>query len=449
MQVTVEDLNTVKKMLHIEIPEDEVLRELDKAYKDLGKQAKIKGFRPGKAPRPVLERYFKKNVHADVSSKLIQASFAEAITENEIKFIGTPQIDPHEMNDKGPFRYDATIEVNPEMADIDYKGLNLKRTRYTIGDKEVDDQLKMLQKNMARQQTIEESRPVKAGDFVLIDYAGFKDGTPFPEVGKTENYSMKIGDGLFSKDFDEQVAGMMPGDDKEVTVRFSEDYVNKKLANLEIMYQVTLREIREEVLPEIDDEFAKDLGKYETLDELKADIKTRMKNDYDKKSEHDLNQQIFDALIEKKDFETPDTLVEYELEGIIAETERSFGFQNISLEAIGLNREALSERYRETAVKQVKRYLIAKKLIEQENVDLSDEEIEDGFKEISENVNRPIDEIREHYKKNEDNFNVYKHSLLEKKAIKLIMDHSHIVDVEPEVKKPDEGETDAAKESEA
>ncbi|MCK4468372.1 MAG: trigger factor, partial [Desulfobacterales bacterium] len=384
--------------LHIEIPNDVVVQELDKAYKNLKKTAKIKGYRPGKTPRSVLERLFKKNVHSDVSSRLLQDSLINAIKENDLKVIGTPKIDSPGLDAKKPYKYDATVEVQPEIDELDFKGLKLKKNLYRVSDEEMSAQLKMLQKNMAQQKTVEEARPVQKGDFALIDYEGFKDGKPFAETQKTENFTLKIGNGQIFKEFDEQLIGMNPDENREINIHFPEDYLNKKLANLDITFHVKLNGIREEVLPEINDEFAKDLGKYETLDQLKNAISDNLQEGYKKRTEQELNEQIFTALIAKKDFEVPDMLVEYELNSIIAEVERSFAYNNTSMEAMGLSKEKLSEKYRGTAVKQVKRHLILNKLIEQEKLTLSDEEIDNGFKEMSKAFNKPLEEISSFYK---------------------------------------------------
>ncbi len=434
MQITVEDLSSVKKILHIEIPEDKVIGELDKAYNDLKKTAKIKGFRPGKAPRSVLERLFKKKVHADVSSSLIQNSFVDAIKEKDLKIVGSPKIDPPELDGKTSYKYDATVEIKPEIKEIDFKGLSLKKTLYQVSDEEIDTQLKMLQKNLAQKKIVEEDRPVQEGDFALIDYEGFKDGKPFAETQKTENFMLKIGDGSILKEFDEKLIGMKPGDNSEIKVIFPEDYYNNKLSKIEIKFKVTLREIREEVLPEIDDEFAKKLGTYKTLDELKKAITDNLTQGYAKRAEQELNEQIFTALIAKTDFEIPDSMVDYELENIIADAERSFVYHNTSMEQLGLTREKLSEKYRDTAEKQVRRQLILGKIIEQQNLTLSDEDMEDGFKEMAKTYNRPLEEINDHYKQNNDKVEFFKHALLEKHAIKLIIEKSNIEDVKPEQK---------------
>jgi trigger factor len=326
------------------------------------------------------------------------------------------------------------VEIKPEIEAINFKGLTLKKALYRITDEEMDAQLKMLQKNMARQNPITEDRGVLENDFVLIDYEGFKDGKPFEETQKTENYTLKVGQGQILKTFDEELVGMKPGDNREIKVKFPEDFSNEKLANFEITFQVTLHAIKEEVLPEIDDEFAKQFGQYETLDDLKNAITENLNQGYAKRVEQEMNEQIFTTLIEKTEFELPDSMVDYELEGIIEEVERSLAYHNKSLEDQGLSREILLEKHRETAEKKVRRHLILGKIIEQENITLSDEELENGFTEMAKAVNQPVEEIKNYYKQNDENLEVFKHTLLEKQAIKLIIENSTIEEEEPELK---------------
>jgi len=437
MQVFVEDINSVKKTLHIEIPEEEVGRELDNAYNALKKNAKVKGFRPGKVPRSALERLFKKDVHADVTSKLIQSSFFEAIQETELKIVGNPQVDPPELEATGSYKYDATVEIRPEIDDFDFSGLKLKRTNYAVSDEEIDAQLKMLQKNFARQEKIAKKRAARESDFVLIDFEGFKDGGPFSETAKTENFNLKIGEGPILKDFDDQLVGMKPGDNKEFNIAFPDDYHNEKLANLEISFQVTLNEIREEVLPPIDDALAKKAGQYENLDALKTVITENLDQGYAKRIEQELHEQIFSELISRTDFEVPDSMVDMELEGIVEEAVRSFSYRNITLEELGLSRESIGEKYRDVAFKQVKRHLLLGKMIDQESLEASDEEVEEGLNEMAANFKQPVEEIKKYYGENTDKLEFFKHTLLEKKAIKLIIEKSKIEDVDPEKEEAD------------
>ncbi|MEJ2285910.1 MAG: trigger factor, partial [Desulfobacterales bacterium] len=216
------------------------------------------------------------------------------------------------------------------------------------------------------------------------------------------------------------------------TVKFPADYHNKKLANLDISFQVALNEIREEMLPAIDDALAKKAGQYQSLDELKKVIEDNLVQGYSKRVEQELHEQIYSELISRSDFEVPDAMVEMELEGIIEEAVRSFSYRNITMEELGLTRESIAEKYRDTAFKQVKRHLLLGKLIEQESLTISDDELEDALKEMAENFNQPVEEVKKYYDQNKDKIEFFKHTLLEKKAINLIIDGSKIEDVEPE-----------------
>ncbi len=432
MKVSVEEVSPVKKVLEIEIPKEKIAKELDKAYNTLKKQAKIKGFRPGKAPRSVLERLYKKDVDADVSSRILQETFVEALAETKLDIVGRPEIDPPELDPGVPYVYKATVEVKPPMDDIDYSGLKLKKTRYKVSEEEIDLQLKMLQKNLAAQKPIEEDRGLQDGDYALIDYEGFADGKPHPATGRTENFVIKIGQAVISEAFDEQVKGMRNGEEREFEIEFPQDYKNPDLAGVKVTFHVKLNEIREEVPPPIDDEFAKRLGNYSSLEEVRQEIRKNLESGYAKRTEQELNEQVFSALLERVSFELPKSMVDYELEHIISDTERSFASSNMRLEDAGLTREKLAEQYRETAEKQVRRHLILDKIITQEKLEVSDEEMEKAFDDMAQSIGQPVASIKAYYDANPDKIDAFKHTLLEKKAIELIIDSSEIEEVEPQ-----------------
>ncbi len=437
MKATVEDRSSVKKVLHIEIPEADVKRALDEAYQTLKKTAKVKGFRPGKTPRGVLERLYKKDVNADVTGKLIQDAYVDALKETKLKVVGSPSVDPPELAGVGDYCFDAEVEVHPEIADIGFTNLKLKKTLYKASDEEVDVQIQMMQKNLAKREPIDEARPAQNGDFVQVDYEGFKDGKPFEDTKKTENFVIKLGDAHIADDFDKGVVGMNPGDEKEITVSFPDDYFNKKLAGHTVDFKVKLNEIRKEVLPEIDDEMAKQLGPFTTLDEVRDKIKENLTQGYDKRIEQELNEQIFSQILETTDFEVPDVMVEYELNSIIADAERSFSYHNKTFEEAGISRESLAEKYRDTAEKQVRRQLILGKIIQQEKMELADADLEKGFEEMAATYNQPVDVIKGFYGDSGDKLALFKHALLEKQAIKLIMERNEIESVEPEKEAPE------------
>ena len=209
-------------------------------------------------------------------------------------------------------------------------------------------------------------------------------------------------------------------------------------ANHEISFHVKLHEIREEILPEIDDEFAKKLGQYETLEDVKNAITDNLNEGYQKRVEQELNEQIYKGLIERTEFELPDSMVDYELNNIIDEIEKTLTYYNKSMEEQGLTKEMLAEQHLETAGKKVRRHLILGKIIDQENLELSDQELEDGFTNMAQAVNQPVEAIKNYYQQNQDNLDFFKHTLLEKQAIKLIIKNSNIDEVEPELKKKTE-----------
>lgn len=433
MKVTVEDRSSVKKILHIEIAREDVMREIDAAYAELKKTAKIKGFRPGKTPRSVLERMYHKDVFADVSGKLIQDGFIEALKETGLNIIGMPKVDPPELKADSDYVFDATVEIRPEIADIDFKGLSLTRHTYQVSDTEIEMQLGLLRQNLAKRNKIEEPRPVRVGDLAVVDYEGFQNGQTHKETQKTENFVIKVGDGHVVKDLDDGLVGMTVGQEKDIDVVFPESYFNKELAGQDLVFKVKLNEIREEVLPEINDEFARNLSdQFGTLDALKEKIRQNLRNGYDKRVEQELNEQIFKQLLEKVAFEVPDMMVEAELEQILRDAEQSFAQNNRTFEEVGLSREKLTEQYRPVAEKQVRRHLILSKLMDQEKLELSDEELEKGFQEMADTYRQPVDQLKTYYSKNEEGLSFFKHTLLEKQVLKLIIANSEITEKEPE-----------------
>ena len=431
MKFTVEDTNTVKKVLHIEIPQDEVFKEIETAYKELNKTAKIKGFRPGKIPRSVIERLYKKDVYQDVTSRLIKDSFADAITESGLNPLSHPDITPPELDPATPYRYSATIEINPDIPNIDFKGLTLKKPLYKPSEAEIEAQLKMLQINLSERKPVEPERMSQDGDFVVLDYEGFRDGAPHPELQKTENMTLKIGAANISKDFDACIVGMMPGDHKDFSINFPTDYHNTNLAGQEVAFHVRIHEIREEILPEINDDFAKRIGPFNTIEEVKTFIRNNLLQGYNKRAEQEINEQIFSALIDKAPFETPDALIDIELAEIIREIELSFEHQQITMESRGVSHESLARTYRDTAEKQLKRHLILEKIISQENLMLADKDLTTALHNMAVSYGKPVNEIKSFYDQHPDKLMIFKQTFLEQLAIKLIRDSNTIEDVEP------------------
>lgn len=448
MPVSLEDVSSVKKVLHIEVPQEEVKRKVDEAYKDLKKKVKLKGFRPGKAPRNVLERLYKNDVAADVSQKLIQDTLIDAIREHDLRMVGTPQIDPAEVDASAPFRYDATVEIAPDIPDVDYAGLPLKKTRYPVTDEEIDAQLRMLQKKVSEHKPVLEDRPIRKGDFAVVDYEATQNGEPFEPVGTAENSTLEVGRAAIAPEIDNALIGKKPGDVFEVRVSFPYNYGNADLASQTVAFKIEVKEIREENLPPLDDELAKNYGPFEGLEALKDAIRANLRQGYDKRTQQELNEQIFSALLEKTEFELPETLVQSELDAIFEDFRRQFESNNIPMENLGVTREAIAKDYRETAEAQVRRSLLLNKLIAQMNLEVEEAALDAAYADVARQSQASVAQVKEHYNQNPDKHGFLKHALLEKQAIDLIVEHSDIEEVEakpepPEAPAATEAETDA------
>lgn len=432
MQVKIEDKSSVKKVLSFEIPKEDVIKELNKAYNELKKKADVKGFRKGKIPRKVLENRFSKDVHADVAPRLIQEAFIDAIKDHDLNIVGGPQMDPPELDPENAYVFDITVEIKPELDDIEFEGIALEKTKYEVSDGEIESQMYMIQKTMAKKETVQEERPVKESDFVLIDYEGFLNGESFDKTPKIENYVMSIGQGVLPKEFSEKLTGAIPVQDLEIEVPYADDYYDENLKGKTIVYKVTLKEIQEEILPELNDDLVKDLGKFETLDDVRASIRENLGKGYEQRVKHEISEQVFQSLLQKYEFEVPEAMIEGELNGITMEAEQAYSANNTSLEEAGLSKDMLRTQYRDVAEKQARRHLILDKIITQEKLELTDEELEKSFEEMAMGMNAPVDAVKNYFNMDPRQLEYYKHTQLEKKAVDLIIEKGSVTEVEPD-----------------
>jgi trigger factor len=399
MKVTVEELSAVKKKVNVEIPEEEVRGEIDSFYKDLGKKAKVKGFRPGKVPRSILERYFKDYAKGEVTQKLIQDSVPNAFTEASINPVSLPAIEPGELEAGKPFSYSATIDVKPEFTIQEYAGLKIEGKKEEVKEEEVENRLKNLQNLHANLKTISEPRPVQKGDYVVLDYEGRMDGKPLEE-GKALDVAVEVGTGRFIPELEEKLVGILPDQEKEIEVSFPAEYGYEKWAGKTIFFHVKIKEIKEKILPVLDDEFAKDLGDYASLEELKGKMRDDIAKAKETALERQLKDQIVDRLIEANPFEIPESLVEEQAKALVSEMKMRLASQGMDLQHLGVTEEKLHEDYRPAAEKQVRTYLVLEKIAEKEGVTATDEEVEKRLQEISEKSRQKLEAIKAYYEKN-------------------------------------------------
>jgi len=399
MNVNIEEISSIKKKIFIEIPENDVTREVDSFYKDLGKKAKIKGFRPGKVPRNILERYFKDYVKAEVVQKLIQDTYPQALSEKDLHPVSPPAIDPGEFVDGKPFQYSAVIEVRPDIKLEGYTGLRIEGKKEEVKDEEVEERLKGIQNLQANLKTISEARPIQAGDYAIVDYEASVGGKPLEE-GKAVDFTVEVGSGHFIPTFEERLIGLKPEEEKEIEVSFPEDYGYQKWAGKTISFHVKIKEIKEKILPPLDDEFAKDLGDYSSLEEFRTKLRGEIEKEKELTLERQLKDKVMDQLLEANPFEVPESLVEEQTKALVSDTKLRLAAQGVDLKNLGLTEEKLQGDYRAMAQKQVKSFLILEKIAGQEGMTVTDEEVEDRLKEMAERMHQKFDVVKRYYEKN-------------------------------------------------
>ncbi len=400
MKTNIEDISPVKKKLNIEIPEDQVTKEEDSLYREMGKKAKIKGFRPGKVPRDILERYFKDYVKTEAIQKLVQDTYPAVLSETNLQPVSPPVIDSGNLEIGKTFQYSATIDVKPEIKLEDYLGLKIDGKKESAKDEEVEERLRGLQNLHANLKTVSDERPIQNGDYVIFDYEARMDHKPLEE-GKAIDFTVEVGSGRFIPALEEKLIGLKTEEEKEIEISFPEDYGYTKWAGKTISFHVKIKEVKEKILPLLDDEFAKDLGGYSSLEELKTKLKGEIEKEKELASERELKDQLVDQLLRANSFEVPESLVEEQIKALVSDTQLRLASQGIDLKKLNVSEEKLKEDYRELALKQVRTFLILEKISAQEGITATDEEVGDRLREISERMHQKFDTVKRYYEKND------------------------------------------------
>lgn len=444
MEVKVEEISALTKKITVTLPEDAVQPQLNKAYDKLKREVKIKGFRRGKVPHSVIVRNYKAQVEGETGEKLVQDNYFTAIEQEGVDPIVHPEIKEVNYNENGSFTFVAEVDVRPEFELAEYKGLEVEKEEILITDEEIQLELEGMQKNMAPLQTVTD-RAIQKEDVVIVDFQGYHEGTAMPQV-KNEDYSVDVGSGSMGAEFEEKLVGMNKDEESSYEVDFPESHPNPILKGKKVEFQIKVKDVKERVLPAIDDEFAKDAGEeFKTLEDLKTSIREKLTAQREERAEGAITDKIMEKLLENHEFEVPNRLVAYEIEQMIKQTEQQFEQSGMSLEAAGLSRETLAEQNSEVAAKRVRGDFILKKIAEVEEVKVEDEDLERGFKRIGDMYNMPVAKVKEFFKNREDIL-PFMNELLNEKILAFLREHAQFVEVpaaeETSVEKnPDEKDT--------
>ena len=370
MKFELEEISPTEKKINVEIPHEEVEKILSKKYRELRKKVKIKGFRPGKAPRFMLERFYGPQVNQEAVEELVQTSIPKILEESEIEPLVELEYDFEEIDFKAqkPLKFSAIAEVKPEFVIENYRGIPLKKETVEVTEEEVEEKLQELRENNAYLEIVENPEPLKEGDFAVIDFDTLIDGQKKDDLSATD-FTLEVGKAQIHTDFDSQLLGMEVGETRTIKIAYSPETPNKELAGKEVEFKVTLKEVKEKILPELDDEFARDLGDFSSLDEIKEKINEELLKMKEARSDNLLREQLFNALVKKTSFDLPKRLVEKEMALMVEQFKKQLEARGLTLPDIHSSEEALKEQYRPEAERRTRLALILGKIAELEGID--------------------------------------------------------------------------------
>jgi len=440
MEVNVEEISALTKKVTVTLPEDVVQPQLNAAYDKLKKESKMRGFRRGKVPRSIIVKQYKPQVEGETGEKMVQDNYFNAIEKEGIDPVVHPEIKSVKYNEDGSFTFVADVDIRPEFKLSEYKGLEIEKVDILVTDEEVQIELEELQKNMAVLQSVSD-RGVQTGDVVVVDFQGYNDDKPIPQV-KSENSSVDVGSGTMGKEFEDNLLGMKKDEEATHEVDFPETHPNPVLQGKKVEFHITVKDIKERVLAELNDEFAKDVGEqFTTLEELKSSILERQTGQKEESAQATLTDRVMEKLLDSHDFEVPNRLVAFEVEQMIKQTEKQLEQSGMSLEAAGLSKETLAEQNKEMAVKRVRGDFVLKKIAEVEEIKVADEDLERGFKRIGDQYNMDVAKVKEYFQ-NRDDLLPFMNELLNEKILTFLRDEATLVEAPASPQETtEEGET--------
>jgi trigger factor len=424
MNVNVEKLQGDKAKLTVELTKEEFEVYYENALEKLLEKAEVKGFRKGKVPRKIyLQRFGEGQVYQNAMDSALSESYEKAISENNLDPIEEPKIDVdfEKFQADKIFAFTAEVQLYPEVVLGQYFGVEAVKDSITVTDEEIENQISLDRKRKSDLELVEEGT-LEKGQTAVFDFEGFLDGVPF-EGGKAENYSLEIGSGQFIPGFEDQMVGMKPEEEKTIQVKFPEDYQAENLKGKAAEFKVKLHEIKKRVMPELNDEFVKELEieGATTVDEYRAQVKADLENEKKEAAQYKFEEDILHQVCDNATVAIPDILVERRKEKALKEEEQRAKNYGMTLEQIlsyrGMTLEHFKEHLTEDAKHDVRQELVLNKIIETENIVLSDDDFEKQYQKLSEMYNQDLDNVKKQFPKNRIQY----HFLLQK-TIELLKD---------------------------
>lgn len=424
MKTQLESLSPIKKRLKIEVLPDSVNQAREEAVAEVQKHAKLAGFRPGKVPRKIIEEKFLHELQKVTIEKIVDKTLIEALQQVNVRPVSRPEIEPGLWGAAGGFSYQAVFEVLPEIVfqEKDYQGLQLEKEEIEIQKEEIDQEIERLRGVMTQLEPLSPETPLQKGFVAIIDYQGKVDGKSFKD-GEAKDFAVEVGAGGLLKDFEEGLLGAKQNEKRSITFAYPPDYFNKELAGKKGEFQVTLKSVRKKNVPELNDDFAKDLGNYKDMEAVRAELSKRLALIKEQNQKNELFDQIIKQLVEKQKFEVPDGLVENELNHLVHELAKDLASQGKEIRE--LNAKEVIDHLKPNAEFRVRSFLSLNSLSQTLKVDVAEAQIEERLAAVARGASRPLAEIKAYYEKNRL-IGPLKTRMLHEKALEIVLNESKI-----------------------
>lgn len=392
------NVETNKYELEIEISAEDFEAAIEKAYLKARKNIAMPGFRKGKAPRRLIEKEYGEQVFFEDAVNLLYAPVVNgAVEESGLELVTRPEVEVTEISKENGVKLKATCITKPEVEVKDYKGIEVEKVVNPVTDEDINKQLDALREKNVTVETVDD-RAAENGDDVVIDFEGFKDDVAF-EGGKAEDFTLSLGSGQFIPGFEDQIVGHNAGEEFDINVTFPEEYQVKELAGAPAVFKIKLKSISKKVMPELDDDMVKDSTEFDTVDEYKADVKKKLEEANEKHADSEVEAKIFDKVIENMTAEIPQVMFDNRVNEMIGELEQRLAPQGISLDLYmqytGQTIDTVKKAYAEQAEKQVKLRLALEKIVELENVEVTEDELKAEFDKLAEAYKLDVDQIKQ------------------------------------------------------
>ena len=440
MKTSVEKLENNKVKLEIEVDAQQFDEAMEKAYLKNRGSITIPGFRKGKAPRKIIERYYGEGIfYEDAINEACPKAYDEAVRESGIEPVEQPTIDIVQIGGGQNFIFTAEVTVKPEVELGQYKGIEINKVEYNVTDQDIDEQLEMVREQNARWISVED-RAAKKGDLLTIDYKGYVDGEAF-EGGTAENQTLEIGSQRFIPGFEEQLIGVKVGEEKEIQVTFPEEYHAEDLKGKEATFEIKVHEIKEKELPELDDEFVKDISEFDTLEEYKDNLRKTMEENSKQREKVEMENQLLEKVVENAKVDIPEVMVENEIDAMVRDMDFRLRYQGMNLQTyldmINTTMEDFRAQFKDDAYNRVKLQLTIDQIIKEEKIEATDEDLEREYTRIAEEYKLDLDRVKNDYQGREEGL---KNSLAVQKAVDFLMEHAVVVEKQEETQEEQESE---------